>query len=274
MTAVPGIENRILFHKAGCRKRGMTVRMPINLSYFISSTPRSGSSLLAEALESTRIAGNPKEYFDPNFEDYWLDHLAISSDAEYFAKILPAGTTPNGVFSAKVHWHQFLHLTKKLRLVLDDGMSDIELLQRMFPDLRYVYVTRRDKVRQAVSYHKAIQTGIWWSIRADANGNGETPPPATAPTPPFDFEQIDHWVGRLAEFESSWRLHFARLGVEPFEVVYEDFVGTYESTSLAILRYLGLPVSEGLRVAPPRLQIQTDEVSEEWVHRYQELKRS
>ncbi len=230
--------------------------------------------MLAEALESTRIAGRPKEYFDPNFENYWLEHLSISSPAEYFAKILPAGTTPNGVFGAKVHWHQFEHLAKKLRLVHDDDSTDIvELLRRTFPELRYVFITRRDKVRQAISFHKAIRTGTWWSIRANADGSREAPPPTSGTTLPFDFEQIDYWVGRLAEFEANWRRHFEGLGVKPFEVAYEDFVGTYELTALAILRYLGLPISEDLKIASPRLQIQADEVSEEWVHRYHELKK-
>jgi len=246
---------------------------PARLSYFLSSTPRTGSFLLAEALQSTQIAGKPREYFDPNFEKQWLEELNITSDTEYFAKIRSAGTTPNGVWSAKVHWHQFVHLTTKLRLIQDHHLSDLELLRLTFADLRYVFLTRRDKVRQAVSYYKAIRTGVWWSIRPNLNGDRQTAESAPVPAPPFDFEQIDYWVTRLTYFESSWRRHFARLGVEPFEVVYEEFVGAYESTVLAILRYLDLPISEGLKVAPPRLQKQADAVSEEWVQRYRELKR-
>ena len=83
--------------------------MPMSRSYFISTTPRTGSFLLAHALDSTGIAGRPQEYFDPNFEKDWCVAWA-SADAEYFEKVLPAGTTPNGVFAAKVHWHQFVHL--------------------------------------------------------------------------------------------------------------------------------------------------------------------
>jgi LPS sulfotransferase NodH len=248
------------------------VRRSVNRSYFISSTPRTGSGLLAEALESTQLAGTPREYFDPIFEKHWLKTLSISADTEYFEKILSAGTTHNGVFGAKVHWHQFEHLTTKLRLIHGSGETDLELLRRTFPDLRYVFLTRRDKVRQAVSYYRAIQTGVWWLIRPSANGNQEAPPPVPVPAPPFDFERIDHWVTRLTFFEAEWRRHFERLRVEPFEMVYEDFVGTYESTVLAIHRYLGLPISEGLKVAPPRLQKMADEVSEEWVHRYREIK--
>jgi LPS sulfotransferase NodH len=67
-------------------------------------------------------------------------------------------------------------------------------------------------------------------------------------------------------------IEFATVGLKPFEVVYEDFVESYESTVLTVLRYLELPVAAGQQVAPPRLQKQADLVTEEWVRRYQELK--
>jgi trehalose 2-sulfotransferase len=146
-------------------------------------------------------------------------------------------------------------------------------LRRTFPDLRYVFLTRKDKIRQAVSYDRAIRSGVWWSIPNEANRSGESPTPASVNAPPFDFERIDEWVTRLTEFDANWRRHFKRTGIEVFEVAYEDLVESYESTVLTVLRYLDLPVSAGLQVAPPRLQKQADDVTEEWIRRYQELKR-
>jgi LPS sulfotransferase NodH len=243
--------------------------MPTTRSYFISTTPRTGSFLLAHALDSTRIAGRPQEYFDPNYQAVWLERLGISSDAEFFGKILAEGTSPNGVFAAKVHWHQFEYLAGKLRAVHDDGPL-LNLLGRTFPDLRYVFLTRRDKIRQAVSFYRAIETNIWWKVRAEAPASWDALPPA----PPFNYEQIDHWVTRLADFESSWRRHFELAGVTPFEVAYEDLLGAYESTVLSILRYLELPITNGLPVAPPRLEKQADEISQEWVDRYREMRQA
>ena len=246
------------------------LRGTARLSYFISTSPRTGGFLLAEALESTRIAGRPREYFDRVFQQNWRETLAVVSDAEYFEKALAAGTTPNDVFGAKVLWHQFEHLLVKLQLIQGNGLSDIELLRRTFPELRYVFLTRRDKIRQAVSYDRAIRSGVWWSISANADQQISEPP---VPAPPFSFEKIDDWVTRLTEFESNWRRHFKRIGVEPFEVAYEDLVGSYESTVHTILRFLDLPISEARKVALPRLRKQADEVTEEWVRRYQVLKR-
>ena len=145
--------------------------------------------------------------------------------------------------------------------------SESELLRRAFPDLRYVFLTRRDKIRQAVSYDRAIRSGVWWSTAATAKGNGQPQVP-----PPFDFEQIDEWVTRLCQFESSWRRHFKRMGVVPFEIAYEDLVGAYESTVRAILLFLDLSFANDVKVAAPRLQRQADEVTEEWVARYRRIK--
>ena len=224
------------------------LRGTAKLSFFISTAPRTGGFLLAEALESTRIAGRPREYFDRVFQQKWCETLAVASDAEYFEKALAAGTTPNGVFGAKVLWHQFEHLMVKLRLIQGNGLSDLELLRRTFSDLRYVFLTRRDKIRQAVSYDRAIRSGVWWSVSANAYPQTSAPP--SAPAPLFAFEKIDDWVTRLTEFESNWRRYFKRIGVEPFEVAYEDLVENHESTVHAILRYLDLPISEARSVAP------------------------
>ena len=62
---------------------------PVCQSYFVSATPRSGSSLLAEALEFTTIAGRPREYFDPGHEKSWWTRLGITADTEYVAIASP-----------------------------------------------------------------------------------------------------------------------------------------------------------------------------------------
>ena len=62
-----------------------------------------------------------------------------------------------------------------------DNLSDLELLRRTFPDLRYVFLMRKDKIRQAVSYDRAIRSGVWWSIPTQANCLTEAPGPAIAP---------------------------------------------------------------------------------------------
>jgi LPS sulfotransferase NodH len=107
----------------------------VSRSYLVCATPRSGSTLLCEALKTTRVAGRPEEYFEavpatgrpPRPEDYLegLDDPAahalvaaahapepppysslagIARYDEHLARVRAWGTTRNGVFGAKLMW--------------------------------------------------------------------------------------------------------------------------------------------------------------------------
>ena len=52
-------------------------------SYLICATPRSGSSLLCEALRNNGLAGNPDEYFGPMHVKRWNEHWQTQSEIEY-----------------------------------------------------------------------------------------------------------------------------------------------------------------------------------------------
>src|SRR5947209_4516160 len=169
--------------------------MQINCSYLICATPRSGSTLLCEALINTGIAGQPEEYFEALKEtgrprrpkDYFrnlahperiLELLGdysriddepvrwspsdVSTYADYLARVMEEGTTANGVFGAKVMRGYFDDFISHLRQIPEySEMTVPDLLSTIFPNLHYIYVTRLDKVRQAVSLWKAIQTWTW-----------------------------------------------------------------------------------------------------------------
>src|SRR5581483_7521953 len=164
------------------------------LSYLVCATPRSGSTLLCHALDKTGIAGHPEEYFealrrsglprrpheyfDPQRHANIVERLAFrempdraaepnplwqpDTYARYLEWTLRQGTTSNGVFGAKLMWGYLGDFAELLRGI--DGMAGRplpELLASAFPGLRYVQITRRNKVRQAVSLWKAVQTQAW-----------------------------------------------------------------------------------------------------------------
>ena len=163
-------------------------------SYLVCATPRSGSTLVCHALEETSVAGRPEEYFEAlrhsgrprRPEEYFLgvedqsirDHLgerSVGSDPQprsplwsraaydrYLEWAFETGTTENGVFGAKLMWGYFGEFVSLLRNV--PPYRDVplaELLPTVFPDLTFVRVVRANKVRQAVSLWKAVQTATW-----------------------------------------------------------------------------------------------------------------
>lgn len=241
-------------------------KMNIQKSYLICATPRSGSFLLCEALKNTGLAGRPEEYFTrddkPPLKERWSPSVCLQSIAEDIEQ----GTTSNGVFGVKIMRSFFDAVVGKLRLIPGtEGLTVPALLETVFPNLRYLFITRRDKVRQAVSYAKALQTDVWTVYT-------KIPPLTNAVA--FNFKQIDYLVQLVLTYEAVWQQYFENSGIRPFTVVYEDLVPKYEETAIQILEYLNIPVPERLMFAERYLQRQTDAVSEEWVERYQELKQA
>jgi LPS sulfotransferase NodH len=215
------------------------------VSYMVCSTPRSGSSLLCELLFNAGLAGAPTEFFDDNQMRDFARVWGTETLDGYIRALLDKKTSPNGVFGCKVHFPQ---LERAL------GARDVTTL---LPNLHCIYITRRDQVRQAVSYARAIQTNQWASDHAILNDE-----------PVFKRDQIGRLLEQIRDQEGKWEQFFATHSLDPLRLVYEDFVEQPEAGVAGVLRFLGVPVPEPFRVDPPTLEKQADELSEDWVRRY------
>jgi trehalose 2-sulfotransferase len=248
-------------------------------TYFVCATPRSGSTLLCKSLAATGVAGRPEEYFER------LRHSGLPRQPrEYFERIgddpllallpetrrgdpagadlerelpryLAEGTTPNGVFGAKLMWGYFGDLLARLGTT-PDGPA-LERLTERFGPIRWIHVTRADKVAQAVSLWRAVQTRAWSA--ADA--------PETHPV--YDARAIAHLRDQLAGQDAAWRAWFDANAIEPLRVEYERFVADHAATLGSVLAHLGLEVE---RIPDPPMDRQGDARSDRWVARFNEEK--
>jgi LPS sulfotransferase NodH len=242
------------------------------LSYLVCATPRSGSTLLCETLIRTGVAGCPREYFErlpgsglprqpreylPGLPDPDIDRLlppirsgpGLAPFAERLSAALREGTTENGVFGAKLMWGY-------AQPFLDDvGGAPEDVL----PDLHYILVTRRDKLRQAVSLWRALQTQVWSA--GDEDGEREEGLPV------YSRVAIDALHAQLAAHEAAWRRWFTARGHRPLELVYEDFAARPGEAAAAVLEHLRIVVPEDLR-PPAALRRQADALTEDWVRRH------
>jgi trehalose 2-sulfotransferase len=237
--------------------------------FIVCATPRSGSSLLCEALWNTGLAGRAEEYFNRESEAIWRARHGIGSTIDYLRWLMDRGTSSNAVFGAKIMWHQMTYCVQLLRQLPDyrhpNRGSIPELISTVFPNLFYVWITRSDKVRQAVSIDIALQTGNYAWI-----GDQK---PASEREPEFNFNRIDFQVHRILASEVGWQRYFTEAGVTPYKVLYEEFVVRYEETTRAILDYLGVHVPAGQHYsAKPKLKKMSDGLNDEWVRRYHEIK--
>jgi LPS sulfotransferase NodH len=215
-------------------------------SYMVCSIPRSGSSLLCELLGSTGLAGAPAEFFHPDKMKLLQERWGAQTLDDYLRELLARKTSPNGVFGVKAHLGQYDPLF---------GESDP---RGFLPNAQLVFITRRDRLRQAVSWVRALQTQEWVNRGTPAEQR-----PAV-----FDLEHITRKMRRIGREEDRWESLFARHGIVPQRVVYEDFVAAPAATVRAVLAALGCDVPADLRLPPPVHDRQADALSDEWVERY------
>ncbi|QYJ17260.1 hypothetical protein Rxycam_03102 [Rubrobacter xylanophilus DSM 9941] len=203
----------------------------------------------------------------PANEPTWAEIWGVSRFEEFLDRTIAEATTPNGVFGTKIMWayfRDFVRLARRSRRAWQ--VSPCGVPAAVFPNLRrYVWIRRRDTVRQAVSLWRALQS---WRWRQDDEEEDEEEGVRLR----FSFAAIDHLKLRIDEHNAAWRNFFRGCGVEPVEVVYEDFVRDYEGTVVRVVRELGIPTPEGVRVVRPRMRRQSDGLSEEWARRYLEIR--
>jgi LPS sulfotransferase NodH len=282
-------------------------------SYLVCATPRSGSTLVCHALEKTGVAGRPEEYFEAlrhsgrprRPEEYFLrvedpsirDHLGergagaeppprspLWSRAAYDRYLdwaFEAGTTPNGVFGAKLMWGYFGEFVSLLRNIpAYRDVSLAEMLPTVFPNLILVRVVRANKVRQAVSLWKAVQTATWREDQASAKAasvEDDGAPPYRSfieehrPQLRFHYKAIDHLLGQIIAEEASWDAFFEHAHIKPILVLYENFEADYETSTLNLLERLDLSPPADFEFEP-RMKRQSDRINDDWAKRYSELR--
>jgi LPS sulfotransferase NodH len=238
-------------------------------SYLVCATERSGSTLLCELLAGTGVAGRPEEYFEflsatgrvrqpreyfpPDADPSILDLLApldppmaAVPHSRRLADARECGTTPNGVFGSKMMW-----------AYLPDFLAHGEPEAQLGP-LRWILVERRDTLAQAISLWRALQTAQWRAEDRDSDVE-----------PVFHAEAIAHLKARQEEHAAAWRAWFAERGIEPLEIVYEEFAQEPQATICQVLDHIGVP-SAGVHVPEPPMRRQSDARSQEWVDRFRD----
>ncbi len=177
-------------------------------NYIICATPRSGSNLLCEVLSSLGFAGQPGEHlWNPPGADQ--EPLAAR-----WPCVLQAGTGGNGVFGLKLMGYQADRLERELPDVVGmPGTSVGLVLAATLADPKYVYLTRRDRLRQAISLVRAVQTSRWRSMDS------------AACAAQYDAHAISREVGFLDQHEDTWEQFFDRNRVIPDRLTYEEFMG-------------------------------------------------
>jgi LPS sulfotransferase NodH len=239
--------------------------------YLVCTTPRTGSSFLCYLLETTGLAGMRPL---PVVGQEYLLELRIGADAganwdelelrQYLEQAFRK-SGGNGAAGFKVMWGaQMEYVEKRMQRSRRYRGFSAHDLPRFLPEgTKYVWLVRRDRVRQAISWARAMQTQCW-NTHALREYRG---------VQVFDLRQIRRKIAVIERHNLEWKSFFDRNGIRPLTIVYEEFLEQPEQTVREILRYLG--------VAPPadfHVSAESDhrahDVNEEWVRRFERIESS
>ncbi|HVW56824.1 MAG TPA: Stf0 family sulfotransferase [Rhizobiaceae bacterium] len=241
-------------------------------SYMICTSPRIGSTLLCKMLTATGVAGKPDSYFFGTSLEAWLDDLGIvPEEAADEHEILKAafraahvkGRNGTDVFGLRMQRHSFEFFCEKLAVLHPGRLTDRERFRQAFGSTLFLHLTRPDKIGQAVSYLKAQQTGLW---HVAPNGS-ELERLAPHREPRYDREAIRACVETMSAYDRDWNDWFAREGIEPLRISYDDLSADPIETLRHVLEQLGLDQAAVDGVTPGVRKL-ADGTNREWVARY------
>ncbi|MEL7299452.1 MAG: Stf0 family sulfotransferase [Pseudomonadota bacterium] len=241
-------------------------------SYVICTTPRSGSTMLCGLLRSTGVAGWPESHFHRPALGSWLaDHgLAqedYASDAAaceaVFAAAIERGKAGGDVFALRLQRDSFPFFFETLARLVPDRAGDAARFEQLFGQTRFIHLFRGDPVDQAISRLRAEQTGLWHR-RADGSVLEQEAP--TLP-PGYDRAEIEAHVTAITAQNDAWMRWFAREGIMPIQVRYEDLAAAPKKTLHDLLAALGLDAgrAEAAQVQTARL---ADVTNRAWRQRF------
>lgn len=224
-------------------KRRLGAPPAIRHSIVLATEERSGSEWLCQLLAGTNRLGRPSEYLN----GAWV-RTFIADYPDRIEEQVPlahhAGTTTNGVFAMKLHTWHFDRLSEAMRL------TDV------FPNPMFVRLTRRDRLRQAISLVRARQTNSYHAHTAKAAEEV------------YDADDIARTLKDVIRLSSRWDAYFARNGIDPLRIEYEQL----EADPVGVMQQIARLVGEQIRpvdleISRP-LKVQRDSVTEAWRSRF------
>ncbi|MEO6969382.1 MAG: Stf0 family sulfotransferase [Chthoniobacterales bacterium] len=238
--------------------------------YALCAVARSGAHLLSGALQATHLAGRPLQYFHERLAHKYADRYGLDATrnfAQYLRGLLTGAATSNGVFGFRIESFDVDWLVRRLRDTGEFGSSEAderELLRAAFPRLRCVQLTRENKLRQAISRARAMQTNLWVPGK-EHNVIG---------VPAFDPGLIDDCLVSATRAEELWAEFFARNQLDPFAITYEELCSDYRRTVTRVFDFLRIRPPRHIDLGAPRTVRQADALTEEWVGKYRALREA
>ncbi len=231
---------------------------PPEKTYLLASVPRAGSTYVSHLLWSTGCLGAPLEYL--NFEPsgpYGAVHGDPGQQSQLWQNALLRRTSPNGVFGLKTFPGQLHYLQQDNPVLVDEVMR---FLVGPGSSRKVVQLRRRDKTTHAISYARALMSGIW---RKEQEVGGRVEP---------DYSEIalQRAAKMLEQQEEGWGAMYRDIGIVPLILWFEDVLAEPDTAIAQIGDYLGVAISPGAAIAVPSIERQSQAGAKAWAERHAE----
>ena len=240
---------------------------------FMLAMPRSGSNLLKLALAETGIVGEFREYFNtnqmheyfaekvdsalsPQVDNTW-EQISESMFRDYAEHCFESYASEHNRFGTKFHRAYM----KNVEAIMDpSGEFDFhELLGAYFNHIHYIIITRRDKIRQAISLARAYQDGLWASNQAiDAKSMQYE----------YDYQHILNLLKSILKDELEFKAFLRKHDLQATQLHYEDFVEHYSDTIRQVITDIDPTSLDHVVIPEPPLQKQSNHINDEFEEKF------
>lgn len=210
---------------------------------FLCFTNRCGSNHLADAMQSDGRLNMAGEFFNA---DAVLDDVKLHSHPTFADYV-----------RLQILWRQLSQrFVVKIAIPHLALLGHAGVLDAVRARSHYIFLTREDRLAQAISLAIAGQTGQW---------TADDPSPSDLPE--YSRARIDRLLAEIAEANRQFEQFFARNAITPIRLTYEAFVAGRPRGLARIGAAIGIP---DLHLVPDALTIerQTTALNAAWRARY------
>ncbi len=240
-------------------------------SLIIAATQRSGSTLLGRILELTDVVGKPREWLqNTDMEERTRAYNLTPGTgyAEIVREIVRREHSHAGVFALKIMWDTmdaFLDIIHKEHPETR-SFEDSKIIQDYFPRPKFVFLQREDKLRQAISFVKSLQTNEWIAERETEHLNQTHLV--------FDYIAISEALAKFETEDRLWRQFLTASNFDFVEVTYEELQSDPQRVIRRIFEHLGLSVSRVPGLSETGMRVMADTTNKEWHQRYTDVEEA
>ncbi|MEJ8572388.1 Stf0 family sulfotransferase [Microbaculum marinum] len=198
----------------------------------VCMTPRSGSQYLGSVLRDNGLglAHEQFRYTGGSIEKI-TSKFGLTTFEDFVRNRIDVNITGDGIFSAKADWMQFLPLYY------------LGAYAHYFTGAHYVYLSRRDRLDQAISRYIATESRYFHTTYTEHR--------QAVKDVPFSLDGINMHLSHILSLENAWEQFFSSEDIRPLRIYYEDLEADPASVLADIFAHLG-------REAPPAPVVETE----------------